>query len=244
MQTDKTKKENVHKNHRQRVKDRFLLHGLDTFSEHQILEMALFFALPHVDTNEMAHHLINKAGSFTRVFDLSKEELETVSGIKDNASTFIKFLLAFTKYYTSKVSVETAKKGMTYDEIGQFLINFYINEQQEVLVACFFDEKTNLIEKKVLGRGDFNSVGVNLRNLVDDVLRTSATQVVLAHNHPTFSPVPSSEDITTSRNIENVLDNVGVKLIENFIIADDKYLGVLKFDDDAKFKYKELKSSK
>lgn len=242
MQNDKVKKENIHKNHRQRVKERFLLHGLDTFSEHQILEMALFFALPHVDTNEMAHHLINKAGSFTRVFDLPKEELETVSGIKDNASTFLKFLVAFTKYYTSKVSVESAKKGMTYDEIGKFLINFYVNEKQEVVVVCFFDEKTNLIGKKVIGVGDFNSVSVNLRNLVDDVLKTGARQVVLAHNHPTFSPVPSSEDISTSRNIENILNQVGVKLIESFIITNDKYLGVLKFDDNAKFKYVEFKN--
>lgn len=240
MQKDNTKKENVHKNHRQRVKERFLAHGLDTFSEHQILEMALFFALPHVDTNEMAHNLINKAGSFTRVFDLPKEELETVSGIKDNASTFLKFLVAFTKYYTNQVSIESAKKGMTYDEIGKFLINFYINEKQEMVIACFFDEKTNLIEKKIIGVGDFNSVSVNLRNLVDLALKNGARQVVLAHNHPTFSPVPSSEDISTSRNIERVLENVGVKLVESFIITNDRYLGVLKFDDNAKFKYIEL----
>ena len=89
MKNDKNKTvkaiENVHKDHRKRVKERFLKYGLESFSEHQVIEMALFFALPHVDTNEMAHNLINKAGTFSRVFDLPINEIKSITGLKDNA---------------------------------------------------------------------------------------------------------------------------------------------------------------
>lgn len=231
MENNKVKKENVHKNHRQRVKERFLKHGLETFSEHQILEMALFFALPHVDTNEMAHHLINKAGSFTRVFEMSKEQMETVSGIKDNASTFLKFLEAFTKYYMNRVNFENAKKGMTYDEIGEFFVRSFINEKKEIFKACFFDENNNLIGQTVLGVGNTYSVNISFRDLVDEIIKVGAKKVALAHNHPTFSLIPSIDDATSTRSLRNMLFQMEVELIENFIICKDKYVGIIKFNE-------------
>ena len=51
--------ENPHKGHRQRVKSRALATGIDSFEDHQILELLLFYAIPMKDTNELAHALIN-----------------------------------------------------------------------------------------------------------------------------------------------------------------------------------------
>ena len=234
MQNDKIKKENVHKYHRQRVKERFLKYGLETFSEHQILEMALFFALPHVDTNEMAHHLINKAGSFTRVFDMPKSEMEKISGIKDNASTFLKFLVAFTRYYVDRVNYETTKVGMTYDEIGEF----FVNEKNEKLVACFFDENNNMISKQLLSTGNSNSVNVNSRLLIDEVMITGAKKIALSHNHPTFSPVPSPDDVTATSALRKILLQFDVVLIEHFVVSGNKYLGIMKFEDNRNMMFK------
>jgi len=58
-------KENInpHKNHRERVKTKYLNHGLDCFADHEVLEMILFYSVPQKDTNEMAHELIDKFGS-------------------------------------------------------------------------------------------------------------------------------------------------------------------------------------
>lgn len=235
---DASKKENVHKDHRKRVKERFLNHGLDTFSEHQVLETALFFALPHVDTNEMAHHLINRAGSFVRVFDLPIEELMKVKGIKDNAATFIKFLSAFSKYYANQYTMTSAKPGMSYDEIGQMFIDSYVGEQNEVVMVCFFDEYMHLIQKKVLSVGEFSHVSVNFRKLTNEIFAINARSIALAHNHPSFSPVPSSEDFSATQALQKLLLQVDVNLIEHYVVTGDKYLGILKFDETAKKKHK------
>lgn len=232
------KKENVHKNHRKRVKERFLKHGLESFSEHQVLETALFFALPHVDTNEMAHHLINKAGSFTKVFDLSIEELSTVKGIKDNAATFIKFLSAFSKYYTNQCAMSAVKPGMTYDEIGRLFVNSYFGEQKEIIMVCFFDENMKLLEKKVLAVGEFSRVSLNFRSLANDIFALHARSIALAHNHPSYSPVPSSEDHMATQALAKLLLQIEVNIIEHFIITGDTYFGIIKYDEEAKRKHK------
>ena len=53
----------IHDGHRERMKERFKEHGLQSFSELNALELLLFYAIPRRDTNELAHALINRFGS-------------------------------------------------------------------------------------------------------------------------------------------------------------------------------------
>ena len=41
----------VHEGHRKRVKDRYIEEGLDSFSDHEIVELILFYCIPQRDTN-------------------------------------------------------------------------------------------------------------------------------------------------------------------------------------------------
>ena len=62
----KTTKENIHENHRSRMRDRFVK-SPDSLSNHELLELALFYAVPRVNVNPLAHTLINKYGSLSAV---------------------------------------------------------------------------------------------------------------------------------------------------------------------------------
>lgn len=73
--------ENVHKGHRQRLRDRASSEGLEEFEPHQIMELLLFYALPRQDTSEIAHLLIQKFGSVQGVFDAPREELMKIPGV-------------------------------------------------------------------------------------------------------------------------------------------------------------------
>lgn len=74
----------VHDGHRQRLKERFCKEGLDNFDEHQVLELLLFYCIPRMDTNPIAHALLNRFGSLAQVLEAPVEELEKVPGIGHN----------------------------------------------------------------------------------------------------------------------------------------------------------------
>jgi DNA repair protein RadC len=59
----------------------------------------LFYVLPQVDTNEIAHELINRFGSFDAVFQAPIEELVKNKGIQRHSATFIKLMPSFLRYY-------------------------------------------------------------------------------------------------------------------------------------------------
>ena len=59
--------DNIHGGHRQRLKDRFIKDGLDSFEPHNILELLLFFGISRADTNTISHNLIDMFVSLWRI---------------------------------------------------------------------------------------------------------------------------------------------------------------------------------
>ena len=73
----------LHDGHRARKKEQLRQHGLDSFADHEVLELALYYAIPRRDTNEIAHRLLQKFGSLQNVLSAPAEELAKVEGVGD-----------------------------------------------------------------------------------------------------------------------------------------------------------------
>ena len=89
----------VHSGHRQRMKTRFLTGGLDSFRDHEVFELILFYAIPRRDVNELSHRLIERFGSLKGVFDADFDDLCSVDGIGENVATLIKLIAATLRRY-------------------------------------------------------------------------------------------------------------------------------------------------
>ena len=73
--SDKT----IHNGHRHRLREKFIKHS-DSFSDHELLELLLTYAIPRVDTNKTAHKLIDAFGSLQAVISADPKVLTTVDG--------------------------------------------------------------------------------------------------------------------------------------------------------------------
>lgn len=84
----------LHAGHRSRMRRRFLVNGLDGFSDHEVLELLLFYAVPRQDVNPMAHALLNRFGSLPEVLNAPTEELCTIYGVGPKIARFLKLIPA------------------------------------------------------------------------------------------------------------------------------------------------------
>lgn len=223
------KKVNLHEHHRQRMKNRALIEGLDNFEPHNVLELMLFFVLPQVDTNDIAHELINRFGSFEAVFSAPIEELVKITGVKHHAATFLKLLPEFSRYYAQEQANPKIVKRPSKEQIAEMFLSYFIGRTEETVVCMFLDEKGYLIDIKPMFSGSINSVSFSYRQLVNEALCLNAYKVAVAHNHPSSAPIPSQEDIDTYRNLKRSLAQMHIDLIDSYIVAGGKCVGTEAF---------------
>lgn len=221
----------IHDGHRERTRKQFLAQGFtENTPPHKILEMLLFYSVPRKDTNSIAHMLIDKFGSIAGVLDAPTEELLKVPGITENSVCLIKLVLPVTRAYINDKSekaviVDNAEKAAKYLS-GKFLGLTVEN----VFLLCM-DNKGRVIACPKLSEGDELCVAVSARSVVEKVIKTGATNVMLGHNHPKGFALPSSSDVAVTIDIAKALRHLGVYLVDHIIVADDEFISMAQSKD-------------
>lgn len=216
---------NVHEGHRERMRARFReADGFDGFSEHEIIEMLLFYACPRRNTNEIAHDLINKFGGIAGIVEAGYDDLTQVKYITENAATLFKMIPKFMPiYYNSKSSGTAYTNSQKLIELFE---PYFVGLAHEVFRAAYFDNKLALIKNVALNSGAPSSSPVNIRKLVETALRENAAAVAIAHNHPKTSSKPSTADINTTQTIIGVLNSMSIDFLDHIIVGEDKTISM------------------
>lgn len=218
--------ESIHKGHRERLKQRFLEEGLDNFTDIQVLELLLFFAIPVKDTNPLAHALLDHFGSLSQVLEADVEELKKVPGIKDHAATLLALVTQLCRYY----QVSSAQQNQvltTLEDCGRYLVPRFFGRTKETVFLLCLDAKCKVLCCKEIGEGSVNSASISVRKVVETALAANATTVVLAHNHPSGIAVPSNEDIQTTQRIAAALYAVEIHLADHIVVAEGDYVSMV-----------------
>ena len=218
--------ESIHKGHRERLKQRFLEEGLDNFTDIQVLELLLFYAIPRADTNPIAHELLNHFGSLSQVLDASPEELKKVSGIGDHAATLLTLVIDLCRYYQVNCAQQTVILT-TLEACGRYLVPRFFGRTRETVFLLCLDAKCKVLCCKEIGEGSVNTASISVRKVVETALAANATTVVLAHNHPSGIAVPSNEDIQTTQRIAAALSAVEIHLADHIVVADEDYVSMV-----------------
>ena len=215
----------IHDGHRQRLKERFLREGLDNFEQLQVLELLLFYCIPRQDTNPIAHALLDRFGSVSKVLEATPEELKKVPGVGESAALFLSLIMATGRYYlVNQKEKDTILTSI--EKCGQYLLPFFHGRRNETVFLLCLDAKCKVLCCKEVGEGSVNSAAVPIRRIVEMALGANATSVVLAHNHPSGLALPSGEDIQTTRRLNLALRAVEIELVDHVVVADGDYVSL------------------
>ena len=91
---------------------------------------------------------------------------------------------------------------------------------QEVFVVITLNAKNRVIQKHLVSIGTVNSALVHPRECYRTAILDGASAVILAHNHPSGDPTPSSEDIKITRQLIQAGGVMGIKVLDHVIVGD------------------------
>ena len=211
----------IHDGHRQRLKDRFLLDGLDGFTEVQVLELLLFYVIPRRDTNPIAHALIERFGSFSNVLDAPRAKLIEDGKLSENAVTLLKLIKEMGRFYEAS-KCRQIRILRSIQDCGEYLKPFFLHRKNEVVFLLSLDAKLKVLNCRQVGEGSVNYASVPVRRVVEMALEDGASSVVLAHNHPSGLAIPSADDIQTTRRLAAALSAVEIRLVDHIVVADNE----------------------
>ncbi len=211
-------KSDLHKAHRARVKEKFRKYGLDSFHDHNVLELLLFYAIPRTDTNEIAHMLINEFGSFQAVFEAPIEALQAVKGIGPEAATLIKLLGEFISYYEG-AKTTNIKHIKSSEDAYKFLKKYYMKRGPEKFVVVYLNGRTEVITVDEITQGSDSMVHTDFTTIIQKAILLKAKGIVISHNHDQGFSTPSHEDRILTEKLSKLLDNIDVILCEHIIFC-------------------------
>lgn len=223
------KKNLPHKNHRARLRLTFRKTGIENMPDHNILEFLLFYSIPRIDTNELAHRLIDRFGSLRRVFDASYEQLLEVEGMGESSALLISSIPGLTRKYIesgapSKIVLTDCK------ETEEYIVKKFYGCSKEVFYMLCLDPCGNLINCMKLSEGTSSSIEIDKRKVIENVLITKADVIIFAHNHPNGIAAPSKEDIVLTEEFANLFSGIGVRLADHIIVAGNESLSLASID--------------
>lgn len=226
MPAEKKEKTNIHRNHRQKVREKYYASGFRGMASHNILEMLLFFGIPYKDTNPIAHELIDRFGSLSAVFEANRTDLMQIKGMTENAACLISMILPLYQKYAQEL-VKRRQSFKDIEEAVAFLRTLYLdnNNIERVFLLCF-DANNSLITYRMIGEGDVSSSNFDMRKLASAVLETNAASVVLSHNHPHGIAAPSYADTVATADIASLLNVLNVKFADHIIVTDKSHFSM------------------
>lgn len=217
------KKENAHEGHRKRLRDKFLRDGnFDSFPPHNVLELLLFYSIPRVDTNELAHRLIETFGSLRGVFDAPYESLLRVPGVGEQTASLIKLIPSLTKVYLEENASDIRYLTSTEDAV-RFLKPKFTAMANEALIMVSLNDAGKILKTSVISQGGAHFTEVDVRKIMSELLGSRATAVIIAHNHPGGVCAPSRADHDMTAKLARLLGSIEVTLLNHIIITQDDY---------------------
>lgn len=216
-------KDNLHKDHRKRMMNKYIENGINSFEKHEILEMLLFNVFTRCNTNNISHMLLNEFRSIKEVLNASIDSLTTIDGIGENAAARIHFFGDLYRYlsleFSAPLVLNSTKRVV---EICRDIVDI---STTEFFLLFFMDNKQTLVTKYFV-KCNYNKVVLDRRSIAAKAVYPGCTCAIAVHNHLNEFVRPSSTDISSTFELRSFLENLKVDLLDHLILSSNSYFSM------------------
>ena len=202
----------MHEGHRQRMYEK-LKNGDDLF-DHELLEILLFSACPRVNTNPIAHALLDRFVTLSEVFNASVEELEEVDGVGKSVAKFIKTVGLCAERAGSVGNAPTLK---TLGDCKRF-IDLRLRGKTEEFVELYFLSKAGRVQRIFnYTSSEKSRAAANIDTVARNIALFRPHGIIIAHNHMDGTENPSEYDDNFTRIVQFICNMNEVSLLDHLI---------------------------
>ena len=208
--------------HRQRIREKFIVGGLENFLDHEILELLLTYCIARRDTKPLAWALIKRFGNLSAVLDAPVDELCSVPGMGPQSAQFLKLIRSVFKKYSLE-EVQEKQTIRTPEEVVAYCNASLAGQSDECVELIYLSVRNTVIGTEIVSSGTLDRVSISPRKIVERALAAKAAAIILVHNHPSGDPTPSMDDIALTKEITRAAAVLGIAVHDHLIIGKGRH---------------------
>lgn len=211
---------NPHSGHRERMRNKFEDNGLSAFSEHEILELLLYYSVPRINTNEQGHRLIEHFGSINGVLSAEISELENVKGISESSAVLINLIGCLCRDYICSAHPNT--EIISSSDISEYVSAFFANVLQEIYVFVFINAHGNIVSSYVFSSEQLCLENFSPKLFTSMIIRKDVDSFFIGHNRRNHVCLPGDSDYFLIKKAAECMNSFDVKLSDYIIFDGNK----------------------
>lgn len=210
------------KGHRQRLKEKFLIGGLQGFLDYEIVELLLTLGTPRRDCKKQAKEAMERFKVLRRVLEADEEELREIKGIGPHNVFGIRLVQEVARRFL-KEKMLSRPVCHSSKEVFDYLYHSLRDAKTERFKVLFLDAKNYICEERTFFEGTVDSSAVYPREVIKAAVRHCASSIIFVHNHPSGDPEPSESDREITKELVFAMNIMQIKVLDHIIIGNNCY---------------------
>lgn len=202
----------------------------DTMKDADALAVILGAARGGCDPFILADNLLDTFGSLKAVIEARPEQLRTVRGMNESRVQQIGLIRPIVRMW-NRVNMEEPTRIGNSREAESYCFSILSAERNEKFFVTALNAQCKILGRRCISSGSLSEVSAYPRLVMETALNFNAHSILLSHNHPGGTCAPSPEDISSTINLQRLLNGVGILVLDHIIVAGEKTYSMIQHGD-------------
>src|SRR3989344_6614539 len=204
----------------ERPREKLIAQGTENLTDKELLAILLRTGLAGKSAIDIAESILTKYQK-KKLLNISFADLKSIKGV--DASKACTLLAAFEITKRSLGVQKTGRPIIENEEHALAQLHDIRAHKKEHFVALYLNARNELVHREDISIGTVNTSIVHPRDVFAPALEHNAIAVIVAHNHPSGSPEPSSEDHNLTARLNEAGKHLGITLLYHLILTKDDH---------------------
>ncbi len=168
--------------------------------------------------DESVKELVAKYASARSLYQAPVAELTKIKGIGARKALMLKVIMELGLRIAAPAKENPAAITSPDDVVELLQVRMALYDREH-FVAVLLNTKNRVISLETISIGSLNSSLVHPREVFKSAIKASASSIIIAHNHPSGDPTPSSEDLTITQRLVEAGEIIGISILDHIIIG-------------------------
>ena len=206
----------------ERPRERLLQDGPQHLTEAELLGILLGKGTTKKTAVDLARELLDRYESLQKLFSRSASELTTVKGIGSAKAAILLAAFELVRRIQSQKSVDRPLFKRSADVVKHYL-PLMRDLRKEIFKVLLLNRANRFVREVSISEGTLDASIVHPRDVFREALLEPAAGIILIHNHPSWNPNPSEEDLRITKQLVDAGRLLGIKIYDHIILAGENY---------------------